>query len=165
MRSKYYEIENKINDVEDTAYRNQGVIDELYDQQEYLENHSQRKLKTAERNLGMKTGKQLVKLPTCTRNGKLLSNVLKISNSTLQLVEGGPIATLGGKYGQHCWRVIIGRAEDNAQIVELALPSNVEISTLCVMQKLDLALQGLNCHHERSLIRCHCCGAALLRNN
>ena len=40
MKSKYYETENKINDVEDTVYRNQGGIDELYDQQEYLENHS-----------------------------------------------------------------------------------------------------------------------------
>ena len=42
MKSKYYEMENKINDVEDTVYRNQGGIDELYYQQEYLENHSRR---------------------------------------------------------------------------------------------------------------------------
>ena len=42
VKSKYYEMENKINDVEDTVCRNQGGIDELYDQQEYLENHSRR---------------------------------------------------------------------------------------------------------------------------
>ena len=42
VKTKYYEIDHKINGVEDTVYSNQGGIDELYDQQEYLENQSRR---------------------------------------------------------------------------------------------------------------------------
>ena len=33
-------MDHKVNDVEATAFTDQGGIDELYDQQEYLENHS-----------------------------------------------------------------------------------------------------------------------------
>ena len=31
VKTKYYEIDHKINDAEDTVYSNQGGIDELYD--------------------------------------------------------------------------------------------------------------------------------------
>ena len=42
VKTKYYEIDHKINGVEDTVYSNQEGTDELYDQQEYLENQSRR---------------------------------------------------------------------------------------------------------------------------
>ena len=42
VKTKYYEIDHKINGVKDTVYSNQGEIDELYDQQEYVENQSRR---------------------------------------------------------------------------------------------------------------------------